>query len=167
MYNPCFHACSFHHASRIESGLSRGRYFVNYDLAMKYHWHQSRCFLCAHSIAVQAVTHAPLKLFLLPAKRWQNRLRRNVNGLFNMTLFRFAFIGLLFSLVSCASAPPTGKATGSAGKLCEEPRPQICTMDYRPVCGTLNDASVKTYANGCGACGDANVVSWVEGECPE
>jgi hypothetical protein len=51
--------------------------------------------------------------------------------------------------------------------LCEEPRPQICTMDYRPVCGTLSDGSVKTYANGCGACGDANVVSWVEGECPE
>ena len=84
-----------------------------------------------------------------------------------MTLFRFAFIGLLLSLASCASAPPAGEATGSATNLCEEPRPQICTMDYRPVCGTLSDGSVKTYANGCGACGDANVVSWVEGECPE
>ena len=84
-----------------------------------------------------------------------------------MTLFRFAFIGLLFSLASCASTLPAGEATGSATNLCEEPRPQVCTMDYRPVCGTLGDASVKTYANGCGACGDANVVSWIEGECPE
>ena len=85
-----------------------------------------------------------------------------------MTLFRFAIIGLLFSLASCASLPPAGEATGgSATNLCEEPRPQICTMDYRPVCGTLSDANVKTYANGCGACSDANVVSWVEGECPQ
>ena len=84
-----------------------------------------------------------------------------------MTLFKFVFIGLLFSLASCASAPPAGDSTGSAMNLCEEPRPQVCTMDYRPVCGTLNDASVKTYANGCGACGDANVVSWVEAECAE
>jgi hypothetical protein len=36
-------------------------------------------------------------------------------------------------------------------------------MEYLPVCATLTDASVKTYAS---ACSDARVVSWVEGECP-
>jgi hypothetical protein len=51
--------------------------------------------------------------------------------------------------------------------VCEEPRPQVCTMDYRPVCGNLSDGGVKTYSNGCGACGDAKVISWVEGECPK
>jgi len=85
-----------------------------------------------------------------------------------MTLFRFASIAVLFAVASCASVPPADKASARAAiNVCEEPRPQVCTMDYRPVCGTLSDASVKTYSNGCSACGDANVVSWVEGECPE
>jgi hypothetical protein len=40
-------------------------------------------------------------------------------------------------------------------------------MDYRPVCATLADGSVKTYANGCGACADAAAISWVENACAE
>ena len=40
-------------------------------------------------------------------------------------------------------------------------------MDYRPVCATLEDGAIKTYANGCGACADAEVVSWVDNACPE
>ena len=37
---------------------------------------------------------------------------------------------------------------------------QICTMDYRPVCGPDN----VTYGNGCGACA-AGIDYWIEGEC--
>jgi len=51
--------------------------------------------------------------------------------------------------------------------ICEDPRPQVCTMDYRPVCGTHKEGSVKTYPNGCGACSNPDVTSWVEGACPE
>jgi hypothetical protein len=40
-------------------------------------------------------------------------------------------------------------------------------MDYTPVCATLQDGSVKTYPNSCGACADANVKSWVSDACPE
>ena len=40
-------------------------------------------------------------------------------------------------------------------------------MDYRPVCATLEDGAIKTYANGCGACADTEVVSWVDNACPE
>ena len=50
---------------------------------------------------------------------------------------------------------------------CKEPRPQICTMDYTPVCGMHKDHSAKTYSNGCGACSNARVISWTKGECPE
>ena len=49
--------------------------------------------------------------------------------------------------------------------LCEEPRPQVCTMDYKPVCGQLQDGSFKTYSNGCGSCSDHEVVGYREGEC--
>lgn len=71
------------------------------------------------------------------------------------------------SLGACASTS-ANKSTISAGAtVCEDPRPQICTMDYRPVCATLEDGSTKTYSNGCGACADANVSSWIENSCPE
>ena len=49
---------------------------------------------------------------------------------------------------------------------CTEPRPVACTMDYTPVCATRDDNSTATYANGCGACSNANVVSYVAGSCP-
>lgn len=49
--------------------------------------------------------------------------------------------------------------------ICTEPRPQICTMDYKPVCGQLQDGSFKTYSNGCGSCSDPEVVGYRDGEC--
>jgi hypothetical protein len=49
--------------------------------------------------------------------------------------------------------------------VCKDPRPEICTMDYRPVCATKTDGSQATYANGCGACSDPAVVEYREGEC--
>ena len=48
---------------------------------------------------------------------------------------------------------------------CPEVRPEMCTMDYNPVCGNLPDGSFKTYSNGCNACSDLKVVSYFHGEC--
>jgi hypothetical protein len=70
-------------------------------------------------------------------------------------------------LGACASTGDEHSMPAAAATVCEDPRPQMCTMDYRPVCGTLNDGSSKTYANSCGACADAAVTSWVENACPE
>lgn len=54
----------------------------------------------------------------------------------------------------------------SAEKIvCSEPRPQMCTMDYTPVCATLSDGKQKTFANGCGACSDINVNFYQPSEC--
>lgn len=50
-------------------------------------------------------------------------------------------------------------------KLCADPRPQLCTMNYLPVCGVLEDNSKKTYSNACSACSDEQVVGYSEGEC--
>ncbi|WP_170309539.1 hypothetical protein [Litorilituus lipolyticus] len=49
---------------------------------------------------------------------------------------------------------------------CKEPRPQMCTMQYDPVCGLVAGNSVKTYGNACSACGDSQVSQYVKGECP-
>lgn len=48
---------------------------------------------------------------------------------------------------------------------CSEPRPQMCTMDYRPVCAELSGGSHKTISNGCTACSDANVSGYRDGVC--
>ena len=48
---------------------------------------------------------------------------------------------------------------------CTEPRPQVCTQDYRPVCAVLKDGSVQTFSNGCNACSDPAVTGYREGAC--
>ena len=48
---------------------------------------------------------------------------------------------------------------------CKEPRPQLCTQDYRPVCAVRQDGSYKTYFNGCSACSDPAVSGYHEGTC--
>lgn len=82
------------------------------------------------------------------------------------TLYSITFATLMF-LTGPGLAGEERTQNAKAVTICEDPRPQVCTMDYRPVCGNLADGDVKTYSNGCGACSDANVTSWVEGECPQ
>ncbi len=45
---------------------------------------------------------------------------------------------------------------------CSEPRPEICTMNYRPVCEQLDDSS-KIDSIGCNACSDPQVTGYLEG----
>ena len=52
--------------------------------------------------------------------------------------------------------PPAPPGPAPAAQVtCTEPRPQACTRDYRPVCGTKRDGARQTYGNGCSACADA------------
>lgn len=53
-----------------------------------------------------------------------------------------------------------------AGGPCADPRPQMCTRDYRPACGTRRDGTRRTYGNACTACSDPEVVSQAAGACP-
>ncbi|CAN5149386.1 hypothetical protein BH10PSE6_BH10PSE6_12960 [soil metagenome] len=53
-----------------------------------------------------------------------------------------------------------------AGGTCADPRPQMCTRDYRPSCGIRRDGSRRTYGNACTACADPDVVSQGPGPCP-
>ena len=49
--------------------------------------------------------------------------------------------------------------------ICQNPRPEICTREYNPVCATLSDGSEKTYATGCTSCSDEAVISYRAGSC--
>lgn len=53
-----------------------------------------------------------------------------------------------------------------AGGPCADPRPQMCTRDYRPACGLRRDGSRMTYGNACSACADPDVVTQGAGACP-
>lgn len=64
-------------------------------------------------------------------------------------------------------APATETQVTQAQVACTDPRPQMCTMNYLPVCATLKSQANKTYSNGCGACSDADVQYYVAEACPE
>jgi len=49
--------------------------------------------------------------------------------------------------------------------ICTEPRPQICTREYDPVCASMQDGSVKTYSTGCTSCSDKEVTGYKKGSC--
>jgi hypothetical protein len=69
-------------------------------------------------------------------------------------------VALLWAVTGCAA---TDLVT------CTDPRPQMCTMQYDPVCGRIgvgDAAEWKTYASGCSACGDPQVSAYRPGgEC--
>lgn len=58
-------------------------------------------------------------------------------------------------------------AAGKAGGLmqCSEPRRQMCTREYRPVCAQKADGTTGTYSNPCTACSNAIVKSYTPGGC--
>jgi len=59
---------------------------------------------------------------------------------------------------------PSACATANM-QACQDPRPQICTADYRPVCGQSGSGPTQTYGNACSACGDNAVIGFFQGEC--
>ncbi len=59
--------------------------------------------------------------------------------------------------------PP--RATEPGAVACAEPRPQVCTREYRPVCGVRADDTRQTFGNACTACAEPGVVRHVPGPC--
>ena len=49
---------------------------------------------------------------------------------------------------------------------CADPRPQMCTRDYRPACGLHRDGNPQTYGNACSACSNPHVLTQSAGACP-
>ncbi|WP_425068285.1 hypothetical protein [Reyranella sp.] len=79
------------------------------------------------------------------------------------TLSDYSTQPFLFRLTRAELAP---ESLPVAGGPCADPRPQMCTKDYRPACGQLRDGTRKTYGNACTACSDPQVVTQGAGACP-
>ena len=67
-------------------------------------------------------------------------------------------------LAACASS---GQVTGDGAVSCQLPRPQVCTMEYNPVCASLREGGRRDYASPCNACADDAVAAYLPGACPE
>lgn len=82
----------------------------------------------------------------------------------NRVILTSLCIGSLTVLTGCNGGSSSG-GSGATLTLCSNPRPEICTLDWTPVCGATSTGSTKTYANACNACSDKEVVGYVSGEC--
>ncbi|RHW77637.1 hypothetical protein [Colwellia sp. RSH04] len=83
---------------------------------------------------------------------------------------KIALVLVLLATSSCAQNKGTvakinQAVTNTNIGVCKDPRPQMCTMEYLPVCGLISNKAVKTYGNACGACSDIHVTQYVKGEC--
>jgi len=102
-----------------------------------------------------------------------------------MKLTVIAFFSILsISLLACQSnsidsepATPIVK-TPTNDNICKEPRPEMCTQEYKPVCAT-RDTGVRcvttpcpsseqvTKSNACMACADEKVISYHVDACAD
>lgn len=74
-------------------------------------------------------------------------------------------IGLSIVVVACVAEDNT---RNEAFVVCQDPRPEICTMNYDPVCGVREEEgkeTFETYSNGCSACSHGEVRGYRPGAC--
>jgi hypothetical protein len=69
---------------------------------------------------------------------------------------------LLLTLTACGI---NQQPSASLVTVCEVPRPQVCTMEYAPVCGNLAAGGKKEFSSGCNACANDAVASYLPGPC--
>lgn len=72
---------------------------------------------------------------------------------------------LLLAVPLLATACKPDAARQNLDVVCKDPRPEMCTMNYLPVCGISSDNSEKTYSNGCTACSHPEVIGYRKGAC--
>ncbi len=80
-------------------------------------------------------------------------------------MLKFSSLALLMWLTACAAPAPL--APESTVIECSEPRPQVCTMEYNPVCAHLSGGGQKEFASACNACASDAVGGYVSGACEE
>ena len=77
----------------------------------------------------------------------------------------FAFASINYAVYCELERPDEDSVLKPEFHACTMPRPEVCTMDYTPVCAELQDGTTKTYSNACTACADAGVSGYRDGAC--
>ena len=73
------------------------------------------------------------------------------------------FMAMMLS--ACVSTTIEDKSDAPKLAKCPEERPEMCTMQYDPVCAKLIDNTLQTFSNSCSACADKQSVAYLQGEC--
>ncbi len=73
---------------------------------------------------------------------------------------------LLSMLAGCAGYHNSRPIGAELHRQCADPRPQVCTLEYAPVCALLDKKQRKQYSNACKACANPAVVGYIAGPCP-
>ena len=96
----------------------------------------------------------------------------------------FSMIGITLLITSCQDntrtppQKPDAITPVSNFKKCTDPRPQICTREFRPVCSQVDtgvrcvttpcpSTEKKTSSNACTACADPKVHGYWLNACPK
>lgn len=84
---------------------------------------------------------------------------------------RFAWLIAVLILAGCSSTgrqpEPGSDQVLPPLEACVDPRPEVCTLEYAPVCADLSAGGRREYASGCNACSDSAVAGYRNGPCPE
>ncbi len=80
---------------------------------------------------------------------------------------KIALLILLAMLVACGGGGYQRPIGADLQRTCPEPRSQVCTMEYAPVCAFVGKDQRKQYSNACTACGDTMVTAYISGPCPQ
>ena len=98
---------------------------------------------------------------------------------------KLSIIGMLSLsfLIACqdekpATDPKPKPSPISVYTKCKDPRSEVCTREFRPVCGKVDtgircvttpcpSTENKTYSNACTACADPKVYGFWKNACPE
>ncbi len=73
-------------------------------------------------------------------------------------------VALVLWLSAC-NGTATPDSSSVEGVQCVDPRPQVCTMEYNPVCAVVSGGSSKQYSSPCNACADDAAKSYLPGAC--
>lgn len=95
----------------------------------------------------------------LVADIFLKRLKAKMN---NRKKYKLTFI--LIAVIFLSSCD-TKLRNGDVETVCSEPRPEVCTQEYVPVCGFRSDGASKTYSNKCTACAEEEIIGYKNGEC--
>lgn len=91
-------------------------------------------------------------------------------------LMKSLVLGSLITLLAACAAGPSQAPENSGFASCPEPRPEMCTQEYRPVCGHIDTQLAcasppcslvkhRSYSNPCQACSDPSVMAYELGSC--
>ena len=72
------------------------------------------------------------------------------------------YLAACSAVLGCNTSPPPA----SLDKYCQSHRPQMCTREYRPVCGLNMQNQWQNFGNGCSACATAGIKGYNEQACP-